>query len=588
MLLLMLFALIAGAGTAITPCVLPVVPALLSASAVGGRRRPLGIVVGLALTFTIAIVALAQLVKGVGLAAGAARTLAIVLLIAFGVMLLIPELAQRVQAPLSRLARFGPKTRGDGFWSGMGVGAALGFVCTPCAGPILAAVISVSATTGPTVRVVLVAVAYSVGLGAVMLAYGFGGRAVLSRIKRVARGQTVERALGAVLLVTGIVMVFNLDVRFESMLARDQSLPAILVDPARALENSGSVQNKLASLRPESSIVRRQKAAAKHPQSTLPQLGAAPNFVDTQDWFNTPGDRPLSISGLHGHVVIVDFWTYTCINCIRTLPFVEGLYSHYHRYGLDIVGVETPEFTFEQEAANVRQAIHSDGISYPVVQDNRYGTWNAYQNEYWPAEYYVDANGQIRHTHFGEGDYSRDETVVRQLLTNAGAKRLPPRMTARAILPSKHLGTPETYLNPQRAAGFYQPLTQGTMAYKGPPSSEFGVNDWALNGRWTVGSQSITPSLTQPPKPASIVGSVQAQKVYLVMTSSGNVPRHGRVLLGGKPIPASDRGTDVGPGGWFTVRGQRLYNLVKLRTDEQVLVTVQLPHGIDAYDFTFG
>ena len=184
MLLLMLFALVAGAGTAITPCVLPVVPALLSASALGGRRRPLGIVLGLALTFTIAIVALAQLVKGVGLAGGAARTLAIVVLLAFGVVLLVPGLAERVQAPLSRLGRFGPRTRGSGFWSGVGVGGALGFVCAPCAGPILAAVTSVSASGGASARVVAVALAYAVGLSAVMLLYGLGGRAVLDRIRR--------------------------------------------------------------------------------------------------------------------------------------------------------------------------------------------------------------------------------------------------------------------------------------------------------------------------------------------------------------------------------------------------------------------
>ena len=231
MLLLMLFALIAGAGTAITPCVLPVVPALLSASAIGGRRRPVGIVVGLALTFTIAIVALAQLVKGVGLASGAARSLAIVVLIGFGLVLLIPELAERVQAPLSRLARFGPRTRGDGFWSGVAVGGALGFVCAPCAGPILAAVTSVSASSGASVRVVAVALAYAVGLSAVMLLYGLGGRAVLDRVRRRTRGHVVERTLGAVLLATGVLMAFNLDVRFEETLAKDTSLPAFLDGP---------------------------------------------------------------------------------------------------------------------------------------------------------------------------------------------------------------------------------------------------------------------------------------------------------------------------------------------------------------------
>src|SRR3984885_6072214 len=209
MFLLLLFALIAGAGTAITPCVLPVLPALLASSAAGGRRRPLGIVLGLAITFTIAIVALAQLVKGVGLAAGAARTLAIVVLLVFGVVLLIPELAERVEAPLSRLARFGPKTRGDGFWSGLGVGGALGFVCVPCAGPILAAVTSVSASSGASAEVVAVALAYSVGLSAVMLLYAFAGRAVINRIRHVGRGYGVQRTLGVILLATGVLMVVN-------------------------------------------------------------------------------------------------------------------------------------------------------------------------------------------------------------------------------------------------------------------------------------------------------------------------------------------------------------------------------------------
>src|ERR1700760_2115673 len=199
MLVLLGFAFIAGAGTAITPCVLPVLPALLSASAAGGRPRPLGIVLGLAVTFTVAIVALAQLVRGVGLAIGAARTLAIVVLIGFGLILLIPSLAARVQAPLSRLARFGPKTRGDGFWSGVGVGGALGFVCAPCAGPILAAVTSVSASSGATGKIVAVAVSYAIGLSAVLLLYGMGGRIVIDRIRRSARGHVVERTLGVVL-----------------------------------------------------------------------------------------------------------------------------------------------------------------------------------------------------------------------------------------------------------------------------------------------------------------------------------------------------------------------------------------------------
>src|SRR5947209_12268146 len=322
--LLILFALIAGAGTAITPCVLPVLPALLSAGALGGRRRPLGIVIGLATTFTVAIVALAQLVKGVGLASGAARTLAIVVLIVFGVAMLIPDLAARVQAPLSRLARFGPRTRGTGFWSGVGVGGALGFVCAPCAGPILAAVTSVSASSGASARIVAVALAYSAGLSAVMLLYALGSRAVITRVRSSLKGHVVERALGTILLVTAVALATNLDVRLEEALAKDTSLPGFLVDPTRALENSNAVQTRLAKLRPASPFAARQQRAAAH---MLPRLGVAPEFADTQRWFNTPNGRPLTLKRLRGHVVLVDFWTYTCINCIRTLPFLKGLYA---------------------------------------------------------------------------------------------------------------------------------------------------------------------------------------------------------------------------------------------------------------------
>jgi cytochrome c biogenesis protein CcdA/thiol-disulfide isomerase/thioredoxin len=583
MLLLMLFALIAGAGTAITPCVLPVLPALLSASSLGGRRRPLGIVLGLAATFTIAIVALAQLVRGVGLASGAARDVAIAALFAFGVAMLFPGLAARVQAPLSRLGRFGPRTRGSGFWSGLAVGGALGFVCAPCAGPILAAVTAVSASTGPSARVVAVAISYAVGLSAVMLVYGLGGRVVVGRIRGAARGQIVERTLAVVLIATGVVMATNLDVRFEEALARDTSLPAFLSDPTRSLENSGAVQNRLASLRPPSRFARRQAEASNVPMPPvsrasipgvrtppLPDLGAAPDFVDTQRWFNTPGGRPLSIAGLRGHVVLIDFWTYTCINCIRTLPFLKGLYATYHRYGLEIVGVETPEFTFEQEASNVLQAIHSDGLRYPVAQDNDYGTWDAWGNEYWPAEYLIDVHGHVRHTQFGEGDYRQTEAAVRTLLYEAGAHNLPPPMTAHAIMPSRGLATPETYLGDQRPTGFAQPLEGGVHFYPGVERP--ALNEFALRGEWRVTKDFVTPAAPG----ASIEAGFQAARVYLVLTSADNVPRPVRVLLDGHPTAS------------IMVQQQRLYTLVSLRQAEFHTLTVEVPPGVQAYDFTFG
>jgi cytochrome c biogenesis protein CcdA/thiol-disulfide isomerase/thioredoxin len=546
----------------------------------------LGIVVGLAVTFTVAIVALAQLVKGVGLASGAARTVAIVVLLGFGIVMLLPDLAVRIQAPLSRLARFGPKTRGSGFWSGLGVGGALGFVCAPCAGPILAAVTSVSASSGPTVRVVAVAIAYAVGLGLVLLLWSLGGRAVAERVRRSLRGHVVERALGAVLLLTGVAMAFNLDVRFEEALAKS-NLPAVLVDPTKALENSSAVQNRLATLRPASRFAQRQKEVAQQPvpvtagvsipgvkTPSLPNLGQAPPFTDNQEWFNTPNGQPLTLAGLHRHVVLVDFWTYTCINCIRTLPFLNGLYATYHRYGLEIVGVETPEFTFEQEANNVRQAIQSDGLHYPVVQDNRYGTWNAYQNQYWPAEYLIDANGQVRHTQFGEGDYKQTEAAVRELLHQSGVRDLPPPMSAHAIMASSGLASTETYLNPKQynAYGqtFAQPIQPGTHRYGA--TTTLRPNAWELRGTFSATSESITPSGGQ----ATISGGFQAAKVYLVMTSVRGAPRTVSVLLDGRPHAS------------VTVSGQRLYTLVSLPSDQQHTLTVKLPTGVSAYDFTFG
>jgi cytochrome c biogenesis protein CcdA/thiol-disulfide isomerase/thioredoxin len=552
-------------------------------------------VIGLGITFTIAIVLLAQLVKGVGLASGAARTLAIVVLIVFGIALLVPDLTARLEAPLSRLGRFGPKSRGTGFWSGLGVGAALGFVCAPCAGPILAAVTSVSASSGANARVVLVAISYSVGLSAVLLVYAFAGRAVIDRIRRVGRGNTINYALGVVLLATGVLMIFNVDVRFEEDLAKDTSLPAILVDPTRSLESSNAVQKRLASLRPSSRFVTAQQEASSKPVPTaaerevaipgvktpsLSDLGTAPDFTDNQDWFNTPGDKPLTLAGLRGHVVLVDFWTYTCINCLRTLPFLKGLYAQYHKYGLEIVGVETPEFTFEQEASNVRQAISSDGIKYPVVQDNKYGTWNAWQNQYWPAEYLIDAKGRVRHVQFGEGDYKQSEAAVRALLADAGAKSLPPPMTATAIMASAGLGTPETYLDNQRAQGFVNPIQSGVRTYHG---GTVGLNHFALNGIWWATSESIMPVGGK----ASITGAVQAAKVYLVLTSAGNVPRQGRVLLDGEPIPNAHAGTDV-KNGVVTVTGERLYSLISFPTAQDFTFTIELPPGVSAYDFTFG
>jgi cytochrome c biogenesis protein CcdA/thiol-disulfide isomerase/thioredoxin len=579
MVLLTLFALVAGAGTAITPCILPVLPALLSAGATGGRRRPLGIVTGLAVAYTVAIVALASVVKGVGVSGNLTRDLAIAVLLAFGVVLAIPPLAVAIEGRLSRLARFVPTPRrsGAGFWSGTAMGAALGLLAAPCAGPILAAVISVSATRGTSLKLVIVGLAYAIGLSAVLLLFALGGRKVVDRIRRAGRTAVVQPALGAVLLLTGVAMAANLDTRFETALAKH--VPSFLTNPTKSLEDTAAVKRRLADLRGKSkfdsgtavaSTGRSLPTLAGVKTPALPRLGDAPDFQGTQRWFDTPGDKPLTLAQLRGRVVLVDFWTYTCINCLRTLPFLTALDARYRSAGLTIVGVHTPEFSFEHDASNVARAIKQEHIRYPVAQDNDYATWSAWGNQYWPAEYLIDADGQVRHTQFGEGDYKQSEAAIRALLVQAGDKRLPPPITAKAIVPSAQLATPETYLGSDRVDPQRLRVYKGVHTYSAAPAS-LPLSSFALTGTWQTTQESATAL-----RSAGLDATFQAADVYLVLSSAGGKPRTIRVLLDGRPA------------GSVTVTSQRLYQLVHLPRAERRRLTLKLPPGLSAFAFTFG
>ncbi|HEX6460257.1 MAG TPA: cytochrome c biogenesis protein DipZ [Thermoleophilaceae bacterium] len=581
MLLLMLFAVVAGAATAVTPCVLPVLPALLSASAVGGRRRPVGIVLGLALTFTIAVVALASLVKGVGVAGSGVRVLAEVVLIAFGLSLLLPGAAARIEAPLSRLARFGPRSRGDGFWSGVGVGGALGFAYTPCAGPILAAVISVSATQGTSVRLVAIALSYAAGSALVLLVLALGGRKVADRIRAAGRGLRLQRTMGVVMLVTAVAMASMLDVKLENALARH--LPTALIDPANSLETSHPIESRLARLRGKPRFDSSARVAHGPPGARpdgLPVLGSAPEFAISGPWLNT-GGRPLSLARLRGRVVLIDFWTYTCINCIRTLPYLNAWNARYEKAGLTIVGVHTPEFPFERDTGNVKHAIATDGIHYPVVQDNNYGTWTAYGNQYWPAEYLIDARGRVRYTHFGEGDYGKDEQAIRTLLAERGDTHLVRGLAKVHALTPPRVATPETYVGTDRADGYTNGPVKGIHDY-GPPPNGLGLNEFALGGVWNETKESGTAL-----RGASINLDFQAQRVYVVLGPPRGRSALVRVLLDGKPIPADAAGADV-HGGLVDVNRQRLYNVVNLKSPGGGYLSLRVQTGVSAYSFTFG
>jgi cytochrome c biogenesis protein CcdA/thiol-disulfide isomerase/thioredoxin len=577
MALLILFAVVAGAGTALTPCVLPVLPGLLASAGTGGRRRPFGVILGLAITHTVAIVALASLIDGVGLPNGTVRSVAVVVLLAFGLSLLVPALAARIEAPLTRLARFGPRGRGDGFWSGLVVGGGLGFVYAPCAGPILAAVVSVSATRGASGELVAVALGYAAGSALVLLAIAYGGRRVIERLRAAGRGPAVQRALGIVMVATAVAVAGDLDVRFQTALADE--LPAFVTNPTRSLERSASVEDRLAGLRGRSRF--EETAEASAPTAGLPVLGTAPDFAGSGRWFNTPAQAPLDLKGLRGRVVLIDFWTYTCINCLRTMPYLRAWDRNYRDRGLTIVGVHTPEFAFERDSDNVEAAIAQNRLRYPVVQDNDFATWNAWGNQYWPAKYLIDARGRVRYAHFGEGAYEETDSAIRALLAEAGADRLGAPAHARVERASAETTTPETYLGYERAEGFLPgPLRPGLGRYSGvkdlPPVR------FALSGTWDV-----TKEAAKAVTDAQIDGRVTARKVFLVLSSEGERPREVEVLIDGKPITASEAGDDV-RAGRVTVSAERLYRLVSLDRVEDRLVTLRLPPGVSGYAFTFG
>ena len=596
MIVLLTFALLAGAGTALSPCVLPVLPALLSAGGVGGRRRPLGVVLGLSITFTVTIVGVANVVDGVGLGSDPLRDLAIAVLLLFGLALLVPA--------ISAAAR----------------GAAV------ATGPLRAALarrrVRLRAAGRRRTRLRLHAVR-GPGPGGRHLgqrrlrARGGGRDRLCARARRSCcsrsrsagggcstasagpgRGAALQRTLGVIMVLTAIAIAVRLDVNFDQFVA--EKIPD--VNLTAGLECSSSVTGRLheitghqpkfvpangtSSCHGTAATLRAQPAGASQAAllavaHSLPPLGPAPEFMQTQRWFNTPGGRPQTLRSLRGHVVLIDFWTYTCINCIRTLPYLKAWDATYRRDGLAIVGVETPEFSFERDAGNVANAIDQFGLRYPVVQDNDMGTWNAYGNQYWPADYLIDASGQVRYASFGEGDYDKTETAIRALLAQAGAS-VGGRSHPHDVLVPSALTTPETYLGTARAEGWLAQPRAGTHDYGPAPTGSLPLNEFAFSGTWNISGQPATAG-----SGAGIDVEFQAKDVYLVLSSPGGSPLPVQVLLDGRPIAPSAAGADVRDG-TVSVRRQRLYSLVSLPRSQRHQLSLRFAPGISGYAFTFG
>jgi thiol-disulfide isomerase/thioredoxin len=388
-------------------------------------------------------------------------------------------------------------------------------------------------------------------------------------------------AMGALMVAVAVLMFADYDTRFQTAIASD--LPAFLVNPSKELEEGDGVRDQLAALRDDqSSGPGFEQAAAGRDDARLPVLGVAPEFTGNRAWFNTPGERPLTLEGLRGTVVLIDFWTYTCINCIRTLPYLKAWDERYRDRGLVTVGVHTPEFPFERDEQNVRDAIAQNGLRYAVAQDNEYGTWNAYGNRYWPAKYLIDARGRVRYVHFGEGDYAETESAVRALLAEAG-EQPGRRVRARAERASVLVTTPESYLGALRADRFVNgTIRPGLQTYPASSVGRVPPNGLAYEGRWRIGLDSATSV-----RGARLHLDFGARRVFLVLGSRGRRSRTVRVLLDGRPVPARLAGDDV-RFGRAVIREERLYRLVDLPRAGRHALTLDLAPGVSGYAFTFG
>ena len=425
-----------------------------------------------------------------------------------------------------------------------------------------------------------VALAYALGSGAVLYVLMLGGRRLVDRLKP--SRAWIQAATGAVMVLVAVAMIADLDLEFQDAIADD--LPSVLVNPSGELEGSGAISDDLTAVRGGGDSTSEGGQSQAEEGKRLPVYGPAPDFVDTQQWFNTPGGRALSIDGLtaQGKTVLIDFWTYTCINCIRTLPYVEAWSEKYARDGLVVVGVHSPEFAFEKDAGNVEQAIADDGLTYPVVQDNELGTWNAFGNQYWPAKYLIDPDGNFRYVHFGEGDYDNTEAAIRSVLGESGDEKLGGQADPGAVeRADRDLRTPETYLGEARAQGWVNGPRPGAVDYGSPPPADLQTNEFAYEGEWNVGGESARAGAN-----AGVALGFQARRVFLVLGSPGE-PREVEVLLDGKAISAADAGDDVHDG-VVTVDRQRLYRLVDLARAGRHRLELRIEPGVEGYAFTFG
>jgi len=549
-LLLLAIAFLAGVITAVSPCVLPVLPIVLAGGSAGGsRRRPPAIAAGLVISFTVFTLSASALLSALGLPQDTLRNIAIALLFVVAASLLVPRVGMLIERPFARLSRHPSGDLGGGLLLGLG----LGLVFVPCAGPVLATVSVLAAEHRVGFRLILLTLCYACGAGAVFLLVALGGQRVTRRLRETRAWW--RPALGLVMAAAALAIIFNADQTLQTHLGSYTSALQ------RHTEESGYASKHLSTLRGASGRTKLEPAAT--PRSTLPVYATAPDFAGISDWLNTPGQRPLSLAGLRGKVVLVDFWTYSCINCLRTLPHLRAWYAAYHKDGFEIVGVHTPEFAFEHERSNVSSAVKRLDVTWPVALDNDYGTWDAWSNQYWPADYLVDQTGRVRAYSFGESGYGEMEAAIRELLDVGGPTTAVPNRT-----PTEQQ-TPETYLGYARL-DFSRYV--GTTPRPNRPvdyrlAAAVPQNAISYGGTWLLSGLTATAGLG-----ARIDLHYHAKDVYMVLSGKGRVD----VTRNGRALPS------------IGVDGARLYTVISSATTTDAVLEFTVPPGIRAYSFTFG
>lgn len=575
---LILLSFLAGILTILSPCILPVLPFVFARADRPFVSSTLPMLIGMAATFA-GVATLAAVGGGWAVQANQfGRFAALALFFVFGATLVLPALADRLTRPIvalgNRISNRASVEKQGGVAASLALGAATGLLWAPCAGPILGLLLTTAALQGASLNTTLLLLAYGLGAAtSLAVALLAGGRVFAAMKKSIGAGEWVRRALGIAVLAGVAAIALGLDTGLLTRLSAGstQQLEQALLNRAHP-----SIAEAAA---PETESAADVKA--------LPVVGPFPSLAGGVDWLNSP---PLTNEELLGKVVLVDFWTYSCINCLRALPYVRAWSEKYRDHGLVVIGVHAPEFAFERDPGNVRRAVRDLEIGYPVVLDNRYAIWRAFSNRYWPAHYFIDAKGQMRYRHFGEGKYDRAEQVIQQLLAEARVADVPsglvnPRTEGVGAAPDKQaLASPETYLGYKRRENFLSPQQGRDEAQSFTAPETLQRNQWALAGEWTVRSEHAALDRAG----GSIRFRFHARDLHLVLApgADGNPVRF-RVTIDGK-APGAVRGMDIDEKGEGVVREQRLYQLIRGGGGDRTFEIEFLDAGVEAFAFTFG